>query len=186
MARGRRWDFQQRNAGVDDPSAKHRDMKVQRRDIGGRDGLPVREHPLHLIEHVISESDDRAVSPFDSETDDAGGRCHTRNGRAALDKRQQLTVDGKPRAVAVQRRVSMPRVSRDAVASVGALGFGTVDDEESRLDVRNAVSGGDNDIIGATRLAKLPRGLEELEELFNGRDLPWFGDDSDHARIQPL
>ena len=122
MARGSGRHFEQRNARVANPPAKHTDMTVQRRDAGVLNGLAGREQPLHLIEDVIPEPNDRAVGPVDPKTGDAGGRCHARNRRAVLYKCQELAVDREKRAFPLHARASMARILSDAVSNVRSLG----------------------------------------------------------------
>jgi len=174
MARGSGRHFEQRNARVANPPAKHIDMTVQRRDAGVLNGLAGREQPLHLIEDVIPEPNDRAVSPVDPKTGDAGGRCHARNRRAVLYTCQEIAVDREKSALPLHARASMARILSDAVSNVRSLGAGPVDDKQSRLQLREIVLRGQNDVVGSTGHVEFPRCLEELEELFNGRDLTWF------------
>lgn len=74
----------------------------------------------------------------------------------------------------------MARTHSDAIARVGTLGFGAVEEEQPCVDFRYVVGCSNNDFIRPTGLVELPRRLEELEKLLNCCSLVGFGYDSDH------
>jgi hypothetical protein len=69
---------------------------------------------------------------------------------------------------------------RHAVSFIDRLAVGAVRNQQSCVDMRYIVRSGDDGVISPAGNIKLPRGLEEFEELLDDSDLIGFGNNAKH------
>ena len=74
----RRRNFDQRHTCVQNPRAKHSDVKIQCGHVRVLSGLTNSQQESHFLEQVVAEPNDRRAIGLESKTGDAGvgGRLH--------------------------------------------------------------------------------------------------------------